>query len=79
MITTDCSLQVFGSVLSRRWHVGEDLKHLCLEHLLQARHLDQCGSRRHLHELFLVNGILGLWRQRRTSLMESLFSGVKGT
>ena len=56
--TTDCSLQVFKSVSHRR-HIGEvtegrshteNLKHLCLEHLLWARrHVDQRGSLRHLH------------------------------
>ena len=43
---------------------AENLKHLCLMHLFWARSVDKCGIFRHLQELFLVYGILGLRRQR---------------
>ena len=55
------------SVVSR-WHIGEATEACSrtenLVHPLWARSVDQCGTLRHFHELFPVNGILGLRRQR---------------
>ena len=72
------SLQV--SVVAR-WHTGEVTEVWSrTENLMQlsprapslwARSVDQCGSLRHLHELFLVNGYFGLWPQRHDRVSAS--------
>ena len=82
MITTDCSLQVFRSVLSGAGTSGEVTEVRTssiyrLVHPLWARSVGQRGSLRHLHELFLVNGILGLRRQRHVKChVLAIFSDI---
>ena len=85
MITRDCSLQVFGSVSVRRCHIGEAAE-VCSRtgimsisrhvHPIWARSVDQRGTLRHLHERFLVDGVLSLWRQTHMKYHELVIEQV---